>query len=127
MKITVTQIRSQIRHQVQHKRIVKALGLGRIGKSRVHEDNPVVRGMIEKVRFLVKVEPFDSESVKQIMDRETIPAVSEKKKKVVRPAEVKAESVTMDAESKPKRKKKVAADIESVAVISEASESVSKE
>ena len=57
MKIKVTQIHSQIGHQEKHKLIVKALGLGRIGKSRIHDDNSVIRGMINKVIFLVKVEP----------------------------------------------------------------------
>lgn len=65
MKIKVTQIRSQIGHQEKHKLIVKALGLGRIGKSRIHDDNDVIRGMINKVVFLVKVEPvsIDGSSV----------------------------------------------------------------
>ena len=62
MKIKVTQIHSQIGHQEKHKLIVKALGLGRIGKSRIHEDNPVIRGMINKVNFLVKVEPVQDGS-----------------------------------------------------------------
>ncbi len=61
MKIKVTQIRSQIGHQEKHKLIVKALGLGRIGKSRVHDDNSVIRGMINKVVFLVKVEPVTND------------------------------------------------------------------
>jgi large subunit ribosomal protein L30 len=60
MKIKVTQIRSQIGHQEVHKRTVKALGLGRIGKSRIHDDSPAVLGMIDKVRFMVKVETVDS-------------------------------------------------------------------
>jgi ribosomal protein L30 len=34
---------------------IRALGLGRIGRSRVHEDNKVVRGMIHGVRHLVEV------------------------------------------------------------------------
>jgi large subunit ribosomal protein L30 len=56
MKIKVTQVHSQIRHKEIHKRIVVALGLGKIGKSRIHDDSPAVLGMIEKVKFLVKVE-----------------------------------------------------------------------
>lgn len=65
MKIKVTQIRSTIGHMETHKRVVKSLGLGRIGKSRIHDDNPVIRGMIDKVRFLVKVESIapDASSV----------------------------------------------------------------
>jgi large subunit ribosomal protein L30 len=62
MKIKVTQIRSQIGHQEVHKRTAKALGLGRIGKSRIHDDSPSVLGMIDKIRFMVKVENLDSDS-----------------------------------------------------------------
>jgi len=61
MRIKVTQISSQIRHQEKHKRIVKALGLGKIGQSRVHNDTPSILGMIEKVKFLVKVESVDAD------------------------------------------------------------------
>ena len=59
MKIKVTQVRSTIGHIEKHKRVIKSLGLGRIGRSRIHEDNSVIRGMITKVCFLVKVEPVD--------------------------------------------------------------------
>lgn len=38
------------------RRTVKALGLGKIGSWRVHEDNPVTRGMIRVVAHMVKVE-----------------------------------------------------------------------
>ena len=65
MKIKVTQIHSQIRHMEVHKRIVKALGLGKIGKSRIHDDSPDVLGMIEKVKFLVKVEPVNDRASDQ--------------------------------------------------------------
>ena len=33
------------------------LGLNKINRSRVLEDTPAVRGMVEKVQHLVKVEP----------------------------------------------------------------------
>ncbi|MBM4398831.1 MAG: 50S ribosomal protein L30 [Candidatus Cloacimonetes bacterium] len=121
MKIIVTQIRSQIRHQEQHKRIVKALGLGRIGKSRVHEDNSAVRGMIEKVKFLVKEEPWEVE-----IKPENI-TVKQKVKKISKPPEVKDETIDIGAESKPKRKKKATADVEVVESSPETSESVSGE
>ncbi|HOZ01737.1 MAG TPA: 50S ribosomal protein L30, partial [Candidatus Syntrophosphaera sp.] len=48
MKIRVTQIRSTINRKENHKRVIKSLGLGHPGKSRVHEDNPCIRGMIRK-------------------------------------------------------------------------------
>lgn len=56
MKIKVTQVRSIINRKENHKRVIRALGLGRPGKSRVHNDNPCIRGMIDKVSYLVKVE-----------------------------------------------------------------------
>jgi large subunit ribosomal protein L30 len=36
--------------------VVKALGLGRIGKQKVHKDNNCIRGMVNKVRHLVSFE-----------------------------------------------------------------------
>lgn len=55
-KVKVTQVRSLIgRPERQHK-IMAALGLGRIGKSREHTLTPQIQGMIEKVSHLVKVE-----------------------------------------------------------------------
>ncbi len=55
MSLQVTQIRSAINVQKQHRGTLRALGLGRIGKSRTHEDNPVIRGMIHQVSYLVEV------------------------------------------------------------------------
>jgi large subunit ribosomal protein L30 len=54
--LKVTQIKSQIGRRYIQKRTLKALGLGKIDKSRVHKDTPQIRGMIEKVRHLIKVE-----------------------------------------------------------------------
>ena len=61
MKIKVIQVRSVINRKENHKRVVKALGLGRPGKSRIHEDNPCIRGMINKVSYLIKVEDVQGE------------------------------------------------------------------
>ena len=55
-KVKVTQIRSQIGQSERHRGTLRALGLGRIGKSREHDENPVLAGMLRKVRHLVKVE-----------------------------------------------------------------------
>ena len=56
MKIKVTQVRSIINRKENHKRVIKALGLGKPGKSRVHNVNPCISGMINKVSYLLKVE-----------------------------------------------------------------------
>ncbi len=56
MKLKVTQTGSTIKRKEDQKRTIKALGLGKINRTRIHDDNPVIRGMINKVSHLVKVE-----------------------------------------------------------------------
>ncbi|MCB5295903.1 MAG: 50S ribosomal protein L30 [Candidatus Cloacimonadaceae bacterium] len=55
-KIKVTLIRSTINRIEAHKRVVKSLGLNKMNSSRIHDDSPAIRGMINKVSYLVKVE-----------------------------------------------------------------------
>jgi len=55
-KIKVTQVRSAIGTKPKQRGTLRALGLGRIGKSRIHEDTPDARGQIHKVPHLVTVE-----------------------------------------------------------------------
>jgi large subunit ribosomal protein L30 len=54
--LRITQVRSEIGTQARHRGTLRALGLGRIGKSVVREDSPSLRGMLRKVQFLVRVE-----------------------------------------------------------------------
>ncbi len=54
-KVKVTQIKSLIGRKPNHRLSVKGLGLRGIGDSRVLEDTPSVRGMVSKVKHLVKV------------------------------------------------------------------------
>jgi len=54
-QIVVTQTKSTIGEKPKARGAIRALGLGRIGRSRVHEDNKVIRGMIHGVRHLVTV------------------------------------------------------------------------
>lgn len=61
MKLKVTQIRSTINRIEDHKKVIKALGLGKIGHSRIHNDSPSIRGMIDKVSYLLKVEELKEE------------------------------------------------------------------
>ena len=55
-KVKVTQVKSQIGNSERHRGTLRALGLGRIGKTNELEDGPVLAGMLRKVRHLVKVE-----------------------------------------------------------------------
>ena len=57
--LKVTQVKSVIGSKQGHKRTVRALGLKRIRDFRVHEDTPQIRGMLHKVRHLVRVEEVD--------------------------------------------------------------------
>ena len=54
-KIVVKQVKSTIARPEAQVKVVKALGLGRIGKTKEIEDTPSVRGMIAKVSHLVEV------------------------------------------------------------------------
>lgn len=58
-RIKVTQIRSQIRCLELHRRTMKALGLRRMNHTVVHEDTPQIRGMLQQVHYLVRVEPAE--------------------------------------------------------------------
>jgi len=57
--LKVTQLKSIIGSIENHKRTVRALGLKRIRDEKVHADTPQIRGMIHKVRHLVRVEEVD--------------------------------------------------------------------
>lgn len=54
--IKITQIKSVIDRIEKQKKTIEALGLGRPNYSVVKKDTPQIRGMIEKVKHLVKVE-----------------------------------------------------------------------
>lgn len=54
--IKITQIHSVICCNPKQKATMKALGLNKINKTKVMPDNEAIRGMIEVVKHLVKVE-----------------------------------------------------------------------
>ena len=53
-RVRVTLVKSWIGYEDRHERIVRGLGLRRIGHSVDVVDNPSVRGMIRAVRHLVR-------------------------------------------------------------------------
>ena len=55
-KVRITQVRSQIGQSGKHRGTLRALGLGKIGRTTEQEQGPVLDGMLRKVRHLVKVE-----------------------------------------------------------------------
>ncbi len=55
-RVKVTQIKSQIGTSGPHRGTLRALGLGKIGRTAEHDESPVLAGMLRKVRHLVRVE-----------------------------------------------------------------------
>ncbi len=55
-KLRITWIKSAIGYESSQKKTIRSLGFHRLNQSVVHEDTNSVRGMINKVRHLVKVE-----------------------------------------------------------------------
>jgi large subunit ribosomal protein L30 len=54
--VKITQIRSSIGQNQRNRGTLRALGLGRIGKTAEHKDGPELKGMLRKVRHLVRIE-----------------------------------------------------------------------
>lgn len=59
-KLRVTLVKSPIGYTKRQKATVKALGLGKLHSSVVHNDTPPVRGMINAVSHLVQVEEVEA-------------------------------------------------------------------
>ena len=55
-KIKITLVKSTIAILPNHKKVVEALGLKKIRSFNIVEETPAVLGMVEKVKYLVKVE-----------------------------------------------------------------------
>ena len=58
-RVRVTQRRSTIGQTRAHEGTLRALGLGRIGKTAEHERSPVLEGQLRHVAHLVTVTPLD--------------------------------------------------------------------
>jgi large subunit ribosomal protein L30 len=54
--VKITQVRSQVGQSEKHRGTLRALGLGRIGKTNEIAESPVLDGMLRKVAHLVRVE-----------------------------------------------------------------------
>ena len=55
-QIAVTQIKSSIGRLKKHKSCLAGLGLRRIGHTVIIEDTPAVRGMVQAVEYMLRVE-----------------------------------------------------------------------
>ncbi len=58
-QLKVTYVKSTIGYAQDQRTTVKSLGLRKLNQSVIHEDTPVIRGMIFKVKHLVNVEEIN--------------------------------------------------------------------
>jgi large subunit ribosomal protein L30 len=54
--ISVTQTGSPIRRQAYQRQVLIGLGLNKMSRQRVLEDTPSIRGMIDKVKHMVRID-----------------------------------------------------------------------
>jgi large subunit ribosomal protein L30 len=59
-KLRITQTRSAIGQSPKHRGTLRALGLGRIGRTAEHPESPQLAGMLRKVRHLVRIDDSDA-------------------------------------------------------------------
>lgn len=60
--LKITQVKSKINRKQDHKDTLRALGLSRIGQSVYHDDNPVIRGMVNKISYMLEVSEVEPKS-----------------------------------------------------------------
>jgi large subunit ribosomal protein L30 len=53
--VKITQVRSGIGQSDRHLGTLRALGLGKIGRSSEHKDSPQLQGMLRQVRHLIQI------------------------------------------------------------------------
>jgi large subunit ribosomal protein L30 len=106
--IKVTQVKSAIGRIEPQKRTMKALGLGKISSSSVLPDNPAVRGMVNAVAHLIKVETAEKPAQKSIWKTKALRSASRamskdlpEAPKAEAPAAAKAPAGKQKAEAKP--------------------------
>jgi large subunit ribosomal protein L30 len=54
-RLEIKQVKSEIGSPRDHRGTLRALGLKRMNHTVVHDDTPVVRGMVRKVAYLLEV------------------------------------------------------------------------
>jgi large subunit ribosomal protein L30 len=60
--LRIKQTRSGVGRIKQHKKVLRALGLNHPGRVVEHQDSPLIRGMIDKVKHLVEVHVIEEET-----------------------------------------------------------------
>jgi len=58
-RLKITQVKSGIGHKKEHRRVLRSLGLRKLNQTVEKVDTPIIRGMINKVSYLLNVEPIE--------------------------------------------------------------------
>ena len=58
-KLQIKYVKSAIGYNIKQKKTIQALGLRRLDDVVEQDDNPVIRGMVNKVQHLVQVQEVD--------------------------------------------------------------------
>jgi large subunit ribosomal protein L30 len=58
--LRITQVKSAINRKQGHKGTLRALGITRLGQTVYQDDNPVIRGMVKKIEYMLAVIEVDS-------------------------------------------------------------------
>ncbi len=58
--LKITQVKSSINRKQDHKATLRALGITRMGQTVYHDDNPVIRGMVHKISYMLDVAEVDA-------------------------------------------------------------------
>jgi len=58
-QVKVTQVRSPIGRRYDQRQTLVGLGLNKLHRSRVVQDTPAMRGQIDKVKHLLRIEPVE--------------------------------------------------------------------
>jgi large subunit ribosomal protein L30 len=75
-KLRITYSKSAIGYSKDQKATVRSLGLGKLNSVAIHDDTPATRGMVFKVRHLVKVEEVADDTMVKAPKRTIRPVVS---------------------------------------------------
>ncbi len=58
-ELKITQIKSAIDCEKSHKETIRSLGIKKLHQTVYHKNTPQIRGMIQKVNYLLKVEEVE--------------------------------------------------------------------
>jgi large subunit ribosomal protein L30 len=74
LKITLS--KGLVARREVHRKVVRALGLGKYGSTVVHADSPTIRGMVNKISYLLTVENIDQPATEKAAEKK--PAAAKK-------------------------------------------------